>query len=85
VKAVSNDAGPFLEACCLIPPDFNPKSAVTEALHAAEISSTSLQSVYFGRVKATLAQLRRDTRKIDRPAACQDLMAIGPVKFLPRK
>jgi hypothetical protein len=24
-------------------------------------------------------------RKIDRRAACQDLMAIGPVKFLPRK
>jgi antitoxin (DNA-binding transcriptional repressor) of toxin-antitoxin stability system len=70
--------------------------------------------VYFGSVKATLAQLRRDTakvvrpvihggekltlieqdqlcaeivpvRKIDRRAACQDLMAIGPVEFLPRK
>jgi prevent-host-death family protein len=65
-------------------------------------------------VKATLAQLRRDTakvvrsvirggekltltergrpcaeiipwRKIDRRAACQDLLAIGPVEFLPRK
>jgi len=24
-------------------------------------------------------------RKIDRPAACRDLMAIGPVEFLPRK
>jgi antitoxin (DNA-binding transcriptional repressor) of toxin-antitoxin stability system len=65
-------------------------------------------------VKATLAQLRRDTakvvrpvihgseklmltehgqpcaeiiplRKINRRAACQDLMAIGPVEFLPRK
>jgi len=72
------------------------------------------KSVYFGSVKATLAQLRRDTakvvrrvihggekitltehgqpcaeiiplRKIDRRAACQDLMAIGPVEFLPRK
>jgi hypothetical protein len=70
--------------------------------------------VYFGGVKATLAQLRRDnakvgrlvmdggekltltghgqprakirpSRKIDRRAACRDLMAIGPVEFLPRK
>jgi hypothetical protein len=70
--------------------------------------------VYFAKVKAKLAQLRRDTakavrplngsgenlrltdygqscaetislRKIDRRAACQDLMAIGPVEFLPRK
>jgi antitoxin (DNA-binding transcriptional repressor) of toxin-antitoxin stability system len=68
----------------------------------------------FGGVKTKLAQLRRDTAKvvrpairggekltlpgrgqpcakiiplpkIDRRAACQDLMAIGPVKFLPRK
>ena len=72
------------------------------------------KNLYFGSVKATLAQLRRDTakvvrpvihggekltltehglpcaeivplRKIDRRAACQDLMAIGPVEFLPRK
>jgi prevent-host-death family protein len=70
--------------------------------------------VYFGSVKTTLTQLRRETakvvrpvirsgekltltehgracaeiiplRKIDRPAACRDLMAIGPVEFLPRK
>jgi prevent-host-death family protein len=70
--------------------------------------------VYFGSVKATLAQLRRNTakvirpvnqggekltltengqpcaeiiplRKVDRRTACLDLMAIGPVEFLPRK
>ena len=79
-----------------------------------EISCASAKSVYFGSVKATLAQLRQDTakvvrpvihrgekltltghgqpcakriplRKIDRRAACQDLIAIGPVEFLPRK
>jgi prevent-host-death family protein len=72
------------------------------------------KSVYYGSVKATLAQLRREKakvvrsvihggekltltehgqpcaeivplRKIDRRAACQALMAIGPVEFLPRK
>jgi hypothetical protein len=34
-----------------------------------------------GQPGAEIIQLR----KIDRRAACQDLMAIGPVKFLPRK
>jgi prevent-host-death family protein len=79
-----------------------------------EIGCAFAQSVYFGKLKATLAQLRRDTakvvravihdgkkltltehgqpcaeiiplRKIDRRAACQALIAIGPVEFLPRK
>jgi prevent-host-death family protein len=78
---------------------------------APKISCPSAKSVYFESVKATLAQVRRDTakvvrsvidggekltltehgqpcaeivplRKIDRRAACQDLMAIGPVEFL---
>jgi prevent-host-death family protein len=81
---------------------------------SSEISCARAESVYFSNVKATLAQLRRNTakvvrpaihggekltltghgqpcaeviplRKIDRRAACQDLMAIGPVEFLPRK
>ena len=34
-----------------------------------------------GQPRAKITQLRR----IDRRAACQDLMAIGPVEFLPRK
>lgn len=79
-----------------------------------EISCTSVKSVYFRGMKATLTQRRRDTakvvrpvihggeklaltghgqpcaeiiplRKIDRRAACEDLIAIGPVEFLPRK
>lgn len=79
-----------------------------------EIGCAVAKSVYFGSVKARLAQLRRDTAKVVRPvtdggeklaltkhgqscaeiiplrkidwrAACQDLMAIGPVDFLPRK
>jgi antitoxin (DNA-binding transcriptional repressor) of toxin-antitoxin stability system len=70
--------------------------------------------VYFGILKAILAQLQPDKaknvrsvihggekltltehgqpcaeiiplRKIDRRAACLELMAIGPVEFLPRK
>ena len=93
--------------------DLRLKTAEIESA-GTEINCPRAKSVYFGRMKATLAQLRRDTakvvrsvihggekltltehgqpcaeiiplRKIDRRAACQDLMAIGPVKFLPRK
>ena len=47
--------------------------------------------VIHGGEKITLTEHRQrwaeiiPLRKIDRRAACQDLMAIGPVDFLPRK
>ena len=43
--------------------------------------SEKLTLTKHGQPGAQIIQLR----KIDRRAACQDLIAIGPVKFLPRK
>jgi prevent-host-death family protein len=90
------------------------KDHATKLRYCTNSIAAGAKSVYFGGVKATLTQLRRETKKVVRPviqrgvtltltehgqpcaeivplrkldrfAACQDLISIGPVEFLPRK